>query len=112
MKAIFLAIVFCFVYCLVCLGGVNPDYIENKEVASTELNSGVAEFVESFIEKSNNFADEKIKIVIYNEALRKVRVEVIDKMEDINLHSTLFPIFHSTDLITTIDNVSYYLLRK
>jgi hypothetical protein len=54
----------------------------------------------------------KKKIIIFNQDFRKVREEVIDSMKEINVESTLAPVIYRSDLIASIDNVSYYLLNQ
>ena len=112
MKTIFFAFVFCIVYCISCLANEASESVEKSETSASEIHSGMEQIIETFSEKVIDFSGKKIKVIILNEQFRKVRVEVIEKMDDISLNSTLYPIFHKADLITKIDNVAYYLLRK
>ena len=52
-----------------------------------------------------------LQIIIMNEDFRKVREEEIDSMEEINAQSTLVPVIYRSELIASIDNVSYYMLK-
>ena len=83
---------------------------ESAEVIKVEVNNLVLDL---FNEKPDLQKEEnkKIKIIIMNENFRKVREEVIDNMKEINSQSTLVPVIYRSELITSIDNVSYYMLK-
>lgn len=90
----------------------NPEIesTESAEIIKTEINNPVLDL---YNEQSDILKEEpkKIKIIIMNEDFRKVREEVIDSMEEINSRSTLVPVIYRSELITSIDNVSYYMLK-
>jgi hypothetical protein len=65
-----------------------------------------------FDENPDILKEGKIKIIIFNQDFRKVREEAIDSMKEINVESTLAPVIYRSDLIASIDNVSYYLLNQ
>lgn len=99
------------IYCL-SVFATNPEVetTESAEVIKVEVNNLVSEI---FSEKPDLLKEEneKIKIIIYNQDFRKVREEVIGSMKEINAQSTLVPVIYRSELITSIDNVSYYMLK-
>jgi hypothetical protein len=87
---------------------------EDKATASakaigTEVNKLVLGL---FDENPDILKEGKKKIIIFNQDFRKVREEAIDSMKEINVESTLAPVIYRSDLIASIDNVSYYLLNQ
>jgi hypothetical protein len=87
---------------------------EDKATASakaigTEVNKLVLGL---FDENPDILKEGKTKIIIFNQDFRKVREEAIDSMKEINVESTLAPVIYRSDLIASIDNVSYYLLNQ
>ena len=55
---------------------------------------------------------EKFKIIIMDSEFNKIRVESVEKIEDIYNQSTLVPIIYRSEFVTKIHNVSYYILQK
>jgi hypothetical protein len=100
-----------FIYSL-SVFATNPEVeaTESAETIKMEVNNLVSEI---FSEKPDLLkkGNEKIKIIIFNQDFRKVREEVIDSMKDIYSQSTLVPVIYRSEFITSIDNVSYYMLK-
>ena len=90
----------------------NEEMAETLEAVATEVESRFRIVADEPEELSIKSLSEKIKVIILNDEFRKVRVDYVDKLEDIYNQSTLLPLINRSEFISTIYNVSYFMLRK
>lgn len=93
----------------------NSAQAETEEIAETiseEIKKVINNVFDGKEEKLFYNLNEKIKVIIINDSFQKVRVDYVDKIEDIYTQSTLLPVINRSEFISRIDNVSYFMLRK
>ncbi len=95
------------------LGTNSSNYeIESPETIVAEVESRFKIITSEIEEISVTSLNQKIKVIILNDEFRKIRVEYVDNFEDIYNQSTLLPLINRSEFISTIYNVSYFMLRK
>lgn len=85
---------------------------EKNETQKIEFN----EILEKALDVDDNLfvtqIKEKCKIIIIDENFNTIREESVSGIENVNNQSILVPTIYRSQFITTVHNVSYYMLEK
>jgi hypothetical protein len=115
LKLIVIALIFSFpAFCTnpILSSSVDAEVEDATETIAAEVETLFGLVFDEIEQISLKSISEKMQVVILNEEFRKVRVDEVDKFEDIYSQSMLLPLIYRSEFISTIYNVSYFMLRK
>lgn len=102
------------VFLLSITSNANNPKIEQSEI-HVKQNMELKNLITNLFDNQSGLVQEKnqkVKIVIMNSDYRKVRVDEVESMKEINLESTLLPVIYRSVFVTKIHNVAYYMLKE